>query len=303
MAIANDSIGNVQLQPRDIGFLRGLFESRIMTLGHIATLHFDGKAEMAKKRVQKLKAAGYIAERPRHSSAPSVLYLTGKSLDLLQAEGQLAGYPLLTRTALVKRAQVSDLTLKHELDVMEVKAALVSAIRKTDSCTVAEFTTWPLLYEFTVRRSAIDPSETGDITVKPDAFIRIHEAEPPNGLLEHSFYLELDRSTETLEKLVRKALCYRQHYASGGFAKKHGRPAEEYKQFPFIVLFVCKSRERQDNAVAALLAANPPILKQVWLTTFDEITSNPLTAIWIRPVDSRQVPEFGRVPKSRLLVN
>jgi hypothetical protein len=45
------------LQDRDFALLRGLFESRVMTAGHIATLYFDGSREAAKKRLQKIKAA------------------------------------------------------------------------------------------------------------------------------------------------------------------------------------------------------------------------------------------------------
>ena len=58
----------IELQPRDWSLLCGLFESRVMTLAHAGTLYFDGKYEMAKKRIQKLKTAGIIRERPRRIS-------------------------------------------------------------------------------------------------------------------------------------------------------------------------------------------------------------------------------------------
>jgi hypothetical protein len=45
----------VQLQKRDLAVLRGLFESRVMSAAHIAALYFEGKAEAAKKRLQKDK--------------------------------------------------------------------------------------------------------------------------------------------------------------------------------------------------------------------------------------------------------
>ena len=48
---------SIALQPRDIELLRDLFGSRVMTLAHITALHFSRKAEAAKKRLQKLKAA------------------------------------------------------------------------------------------------------------------------------------------------------------------------------------------------------------------------------------------------------
>lgn len=281
----------IELQDRDLALLRGLFESRLMTLDHAAALHFDGKREMTKKRVQKLKAARLIDERPRHASQPSVLYLTGEALSLLYERGQLSEYPKLSRPALLKRAQVSDLTLRHELEVMSVKAAFTSAIRKFGRFRIAEFSTWPHMNQFSVRRSAIDPRETGEIIVKPDAYIRIVEHMPGDHVDEHSFFLEVDRSTESQEKLARKALAYLEFYRSGGFAESLGHPRSEYKKFPFLVLIVCPTAARRDNAIKRMLANDPPTLTQAWLATFEEVTTNPLGLIWIRPRDYRQANE------------
>ena len=52
-------------QEFDFALLRGLLEYRVMTAGHITVLFFDGKKEAANKRLQKLKAAGFIGERKR----------------------------------------------------------------------------------------------------------------------------------------------------------------------------------------------------------------------------------------------
>jgi hypothetical protein len=282
---------SIAIQDRDIALLRGLFESRLMTLDHVAALHFDGKREMAKKRVQKLKAAGLLAERPRHASEPSVLFLTSRALTMLQDHGQLSGFPKLSRNALLKRAQVSDMTLQHELQVMSVKAALVSAIGKTERFRVAEFSTWPLLHQFTVRRSEIDPAKTGEIVVKPDSFIRIHEDEPDGGLAEHVLFLEVDRSNESQEKLAEKAASYLAYYRSGGLAERLGGNRSQYQEFPFRVLFVVPSIERRNNTAARLLLNRPPTLTQVLLSTMPEAAADPLGPIWIRPKDYRDAAQ------------
>ena len=73
----------IALQERDLEILRGLFDSRVLTLSHIARLYFEGREEAAKKRVQKLKSAGFITERPRRAYEPAVLYLT-KGLSIAQ---------------------------------------------------------------------------------------------------------------------------------------------------------------------------------------------------------------------------
>jgi hypothetical protein len=275
---------NAALTDRDLSLLRGLFESRVMTLSQVASIHFDGNAETAKKRVQKLKAAGYLAERPRRAYDRSVLFLGKRAFAALEEGGHLTDYPALAWTNLEKRARVSDMTLRHELDVMEFKAAVYRAIAKLDGLSVAEFSTWPLLYEFQA-----SPNEgPRTMAVRPDGFLRLHEREPRGDVSEHTFFLEVDRSTEVLDTLVTRARCYRDWYRRGGLAARHGRPHAEFEQFPFRVLVVVRNAERRNNLAERLLLLRPPILSQVWMTTFPEATTDPLGSIWVRPLDYRE---------------
>ena len=275
---------SIILQQRDWEIITSLLESRIATTAHIATLHFNGSKDAAKKRLQKLKAAGLIGERRRKVYEPAVLFLTRKAFDVLKERGVLAQYPSLDSSSLDKRTRVSDLTLKHELEVMDVKAAFHSNIKRTDTFTVAEFSTWPLLYQFEAARNG-----GSEVTVKPDGFIRVHEKENDGGMSEHSFFLEVDRSTETQDTLVARASCYLDYYKSGGFAQRNSAPRSTYKEYPFRVLMVFKSAERRNNTAERLLENNPPILTLTCLTTFEEVTENPLGPIWIRPADYRAV--------------
>jgi hypothetical protein len=86
---------SLQIQPRDLELLRSLFESRVMTADHIAVLYFNGSREAAKKRLQKLKTAGFIGERKRKAYEPAVLSLTSKAFAILREHGILAEYPQL----------------------------------------------------------------------------------------------------------------------------------------------------------------------------------------------------------------
>lgn len=273
-----------------------------MTLEHMAALYFEERKEAAKKRVQKLKAAGLLAERPRRVNEPSVHFLTAKAIKLLSDHGHLAEYPRFTQSTLEKRAQVSPITLRHELEIMDVKSALCAAIAKTANFKVAEFSTWPALYEFTARRPATGNAPSSEVWVKPDGFIRIHEQEPDGGLSEHTFFLEVDRSTETQETLAIKAACYNDYYRRGGLAARNGQPPSAYKDFPFRVLFVLKSEERRDNTAKRLLQNNPPVLTQVWLTTHHDMIAQPMGPIWLLPkYFSKDVAES--VPGLRLLAD
>ena len=272
--------------------LRGLFECRIMTLAHIAAIHFDSRTEYAKKRLQKLKRAGLVSERPRRVSEPSILSLAKDGLLLLRERGILAEYPTFSLPAVLRRAHVSDRTVRHELAVMDAKAAFHAAVQGHATLSVTEFGTWPRLYEFDARH----PQE-GTMTVKPDGFLRIREKTASGSLIDHVFFLEVDRSTEVLDTIASRAACYLDYYRSGRFAAKSGAPRDEYRRHPFRVLIVCKSAERRDNIAARLLQCSPPILTQALLSTQGEVMGDPLGGIWRKPVDFRKPL---RIPTSLL---
>lgn len=269
------------LTARDDQLRVGLFESRLMSTSHVAQLYFDGRIEAAYKRLQKLKADGYLTERPRRAAEPAVVSITRKAFNALLDRGLLHSFPDLSDAAFDKRNRVSDLTVRHELDVMEVKTAIDTAARagaapKMPTLSVVQFSTWPALFQFKAH-----PTNQREMLVKPDAFVRIHETSP-DGLFEHTFFAELDRSTETITTLVEKCLGYRDYYQRGGLAVRYGAKRERYAEFPFRVLFVLRTAE-------ALIALPTPILAQVWATTFTEVITTPLGPIWTRPLDYRAV--------------
>jgi hypothetical protein len=274
----------ILLQKRDFELLRGLFECRVMTTAHATALYFDGKSETAKKRLQKIKAAGLISERPRRAFEPSVLFLTRKGLMLLQEKGVLSEYPCFDLPVLDRRARVSDLTIRHEIQVMDVKTAFHTAIKTEASFTIKEFSTWPLLNEFKAYR----PGGNGAaVPVKPDGFICIHETDASGDKFKREFFLEVDRSSEIQDILIARAGCYFDYYRRGGFAVRNGAARSDFIKFPFRVLMVFKTVERRNNTAERLLQNNPPILTQVCLSTFEEVTANPFGAIWICPRDYR----------------
>lgn len=365
----------IEVQQRDLDVLRGLFECRLMTLRHMAALYFNGSGEAAKKRVQKLKAAGLVGEKQRQAREPSILVLRRKGFDALHRNGRtLDGFPAIGWKSLAARLDVKPLTIEHELDVMTVKAALVPAINsgaknsaggsKKDRSvvafdggaanrssafgglsapmkfSVAQFSTWPVLYQFDAHRPPWEHEhgKSSQKRIQPDGFIRVHEVEGeraeqdgadspdhwletsdtrghrletgatlreiagrapqpikpsapqairPRAKSEHAFFLEVDRGPEKLDIVAGKAWCYRDYYERGGFAARLGYPRADYKQCPFVVLMVFPSAERRNNVAERLLQLSPPILTQTWLTTFAEITADPLGAIWITPLTYR----------------
>lgn len=267
-----------------------------MTSAHVSALFFSNRPEAAKKRIQALKGAGLIATRPRRSNEPALLFLARSGLLVLQAEGILSEYPALDLPALERRSQVGNLTVRHELDVVDVKVAFHCALNSSSKFSLAEFSTWPLLHQF----DAASPEQgSRKVLVKPDGYMQIVVAEGAPSGAEHHFFLELDRSTESLDTLVAKAALYISHYRSGGFAAQNGAPRSRFREFPFRVLFVLKSAERRNNLAQGLLAHSPPILTMAYITTFEEVCRDVLGSIWIRPLDLRTALQESEPEASR----
>lgn len=289
----------IELQARDLALFRALFESRLLTLDHIARLHFDNQYEAAKKRTQRLKADRFLRERPRRVYEPSILHLSHRAFDELLRRGHLKDYPPYAWNQLEDRARVSDLTLRHELAVLEVKTALSCAVRTTSHLELLEFSTWPALYQF----EAAQPPRGGAyrsarVLVKPDGFVRLYE-HTDHEQFEHFFFLEVDRSTEPRETLALRSYGYQDYYRRGGLALRYGHTPEDYKDFPFRVLIVLPNDERRNNMAERLLQNTPPVLTMVWLTTYPKITTDPLGAIWMRPVDYREITKGTLYDPSR----
>ena len=71
-------------------------------------------------------------------------------------------------------------------------------------------------------------------------------------------------------------------------AVRYGESGRRYRDFPFRVLIVLQTAERRNNLAERILQGSTAILTQVWLTTFEEVTTQPLGSIWITP---RNYPE------------
>jgi hypothetical protein len=272
--------GQICLQKRDIVVLCAFFESRIMTIEQAGAIFFQGKREYAKKRLQKIRAAGLLGLRRRSIVEPAVYFLTPIGYSFLLSHRLLSEYPRLSAGAFSSRSNVSELTLRHELEVMDVKAAFHAALHNMDGFTVDEFITWPLLIQFEVMRTELN-------LVKPDGFFRLKITDPPDNFTLHNFFLEVDRSTESLEILAERVISYQIFFRTGGFASRCGKSPSQFRECPFRILLVFKTAERRNNFAERLLQNEPPIRTQAYLTTIEEVRTDPFGAIWIHPLDYR----------------
>jgi hypothetical protein len=221
------------LQERDLAILQGLFESRLMTLTHVTHLYFNGRGEAAKKRIQRLKRERFIRERARRVYQPSILHLSRRAFAELSSRGMLLDYPSLTWNQLEDRARVSELTLRHELAVLDVKTALSCAIRNVAHYELVEFSTWPLLYQFQAAQPPLPGTyHPARALIRPDGFVRLHEHAPDGDRFEHFFFLEVDRSTEPWRRSHGARLVIRTSTAKGDLPFATALPGRRTKSFP-----------------------------------------------------------------------
>jgi hypothetical protein len=280
---------NIHLQSRDFAILAGLYESRVMRSSHITSLYFAGRHEASKKRLQALKAASLISEISRRMTERSVLFVTRKGVKALLDSDYRD--PLLENPNGMsnRRIQVSELTLRHELEVMDVKVALSGAIKRLTGYQLLEFKTRPSACQFQGYVTSDDGYGGQTVMVKPDGFIRIEETTEGEESIHHSCFLELDRSTESQQVLTTKVSLYREFYRSGGFAVRCGAEPSEFRHHPFRVLMIVPTTERLNRTVESLLHMRRPVLTQVWLATLDDLLNDPLGFIWIRPKNYREL--------------
>ena len=252
-----------------------------MTVRHISTLYFGARREAARKRVQRLKHFGYLTMRRTKLYEPALYAITQKAFELLHRQGLLNEYPKLRWTAHERRFRVSDLTLKHELAVMDVKEAFVAAAKAAD-IEILAFDTWPAMYQFKAWRSSSDAINSEKVLAKPDGYIRIKESAGV-AAKEYRFFLEVDRSTEALDTLLRRLSCYVDYYRSGGLAVRCGLSPSEFKRMPFRVLMVFRTAERRKGFIEKAVLRKLPVRTFALLVTADEAVQNPFGAVQLRP--------------------
>jgi len=284
------------IQKRDEEVLWGLLESRVMTREQLAELHFHGSYEMAKKRLAKLARAGFVLERkppanPGHYF-PSLLSLGRKGFDALRETAHLSAFLGMTWNHVSDRVQLAQTTLAHEIELIDHKVALVTAVRGHPSLSIDEFLTWPALFQFYT-----EELKTGErFLLKPDAFLMVAERDD----LEHCCFIEYDRSKEAGCHLMRKAWGYHCFYTSGGFALRNGALREAFKDHPFRVLYFFPNEERRNVIAERLLQVSrpldggriPALLKnQHWLTTSTAFHADPLGPIWLTLAEYSKVTD------------
>jgi hypothetical protein len=294
---AKDEKPPLVIKPRDIDFLRVLWDHRFLTRELLLRLfppdpektpaHKRTEAPKApgsnlEKRLAKLFHHGYV-DRFRTVVRGELVYALGQAGAALLRDRQL-NLPFLDTDWTQKNRQVTALFVEHTLMVARFRTALALGAAKSSGLTVDVS-----LPESRAPRASWSNARTSQAYVNPDAFVILRETDRPGDAQRSAFFVEADRSTMALKRL-------RQKYAFYSALRSDRRHQEAPFEIPgFRVLTVCKSNDRALSLLRLVADSHstvPPGHRAMFLFTTEETYAehpeNVLAAIWRDAGDPQQ---------------
>ena len=244
-----------QLSERDWAVLRDLARVRLLTVRQIQRLHVSDGSSLTRSRrarslTQRLHDLDLVTRLGRRvggvyaGSAGHVYGLSSRGQRLVSGNGPAGGRRLR------RPWEPSPFFTDHILGVSELYVGLreLEADKQIEDLVFqaepAGWRTW----------NGIGGEQ---LVLKPDAFVRF-----AHGDYEHSYFIELDRSTQSRSVIQRKGETYVDYYRSGTEQNRLGL-------FPR-VLFLTLDERRQDQIVEALAKLDPDDWQLFQATTTEQ---------------------------------
>jgi DNA-binding PadR family transcriptional regulator len=281
-----------ELQDRDVELIQAVLENRFLTASlfkllfppdkaktppHVFTAEPKRSGTNIDRRLSKLFHHSYL-QRMRTEMGGEVYYaLTSKGAQLL-SERQL---PLPLNLTLLtdweeKNRSLSRQYIEHAVMVARFHTAMICALREHPTLRLDHYEREGKDLKAELKR------EGKTISVIPDAFFVLKDTTQPEGKQRTAYFLEADRSTMYLPRLLEKYTRYSLMYANRIHHEAFGIPS-------FRVLTVCKSKERASNILklaAAEASAIPATYKNFFYFTTEEVykdeMQNIFAEIWKR---------------------
>lgn len=221
----------LKIQPRDIEIFKSLADYRFLDSRQILALHpLSGGGRYHLRRLQHLFHHGYI-DRP-----PSQLSYYRTRHHMIYALGQKGAAeiygddPSLRRRIdwQKKNREVKFPFLDHAIMISDFRLALVLAIKNNPQLELARWRQGKELRDY-VKLAGKKKA------IAPDAFFTIKQAGKP-----FNFFLEADRSTMTLDRILQKIAAYWRW-------KEEEKHKQKFNIDRFRVLTITISEARKDN--------------------------------------------------------
>lgn len=270
-----------QVTDRDLEILRALNRYRYMRTGQVHQLLFsdNGTMQSARRRLRNLYHHRFIARAQPYvqvgKPAPEIAYfLDRKGREVLRSEGEIVRYWR-------KGSEVKYQFLEHAIAVSEFRLKLEKAVTAQDHLKLDRF-----IPDFQMRdeaerfvgkkryllyREAVHPALRKSFVIHPDALI-ILSAERDGKTASRMLCLEVDRSTQGLEKIRDKLTGYHLAHEQGLF-----RQFGEFRDF--VVLFQAPGTKRAQSIFEALsdhVAASMARVAEVHAVSSNSLLTEPI---------------------------
>ncbi|MEG3236133.1 replication-relaxation family protein [Streptococcus suis] len=249
-----------QLTANDIAILHFLNQARLATTHQLARLFYSDSPspETAIRRAnfttQRLKKEGLISHLDRRiggarkGSASYVWQITFQGLKVLKGKDSTIALRYKNRY------EPTQHHVEHTLAITEIFVETIEIARSSDTISLENFSFEPTSWRDYQKLSGVG------LTLKPDAYLELL-----NGEYEDHYFLEIDRSTESLARVVNTCKKYIEYYRSG-------IEQRQKEVFPYVLWIV-----PDDKRKTAILKAIQNELYNFWelftVITLDEYQS------------------------------
>lgn len=218
-----------RIQPKDLQLLKLLADYRFLTTYQILALQPRGIRNL-RRRLQFMFHSGLVDRPPMQHhylqpQGPIVYGLGKKGADLLAEKLEMQRGKIDWQA---KNREARFPYIEHTLMISNFRATLFLALRHTKNTDLITWRQGPEIKAFVL----LDGQR---VAVIPDGFFSIEQ----DGRQSH-FFLEVDRSTMSQRRLLRKMQAYWQWWKDGGHLKSLGIPR-------FRVLTLTVSEKRKEN--------------------------------------------------------
>lgn len=249
-----------QLTANDIAILHFLNRARFATTRQLARLFYSDSPspETAIRRAnfttQRLKKEGLISHLDRRiggarkGSASYVWQITFQGLKVLKGKDSTVALRYKNRY------EPTQHHVEHTLAITEIFVETIEVARSSSTISLEDFSFEPTSWRDYQKLSGVG------LTLKPDAYLELL-----NGEYEDHYFLEIDRRTESLARVVNTCKKYIEYYRSG-------IEQRQKEVFPYVLWIV-----PDDKRKTAILKAIQNELYNFWelftVITLDEYQS------------------------------
>lgn len=214
----DDTPPTMILTARDRQIVEMVYQCRVLRQDQIHALFFGASTSASQRRLALLFHHGFLTRvfltaRASYMLSPALYMLDKRGAELIRME---FGYDDIAWTT--KSNDVGQQFLEHTLAINDVRVAFTLACRQLDGFELLEWRSESQMKANYDRVTLTQPKGRSElISLIPDSFFVV---QTPQG--RASFFLEVDRGTETTGRFQTKIFAYQAYIKSGTYQQRYG---------------------------------------------------------------------------------